>query len=777
MVFPKKSSDWDYPGRGRGSRRDVSAAAVGAATDRWVARSASGGAARIDPLSGDKRTEDPSALAERVVFRLWADGHVNARAIEQARREVDSHLRLDQALIRLHLVDGAVVAGALAEELDLPLVQPEELPEEPIAHELLPARFVSEALALPLSDDGRIMRLAMADPLDDYTLRAIAMKTKRRIEICVGARGELETLIAKLYRGMRSAEPAPAERPRANAHNAARRGEPTGAGRRGDARFERDQRQDSPATPRFVRPRRVTLKDRLHEHSPSPRRRMGDVALSGAPLERRSAAERKLNDAPTRNSDANWRRLSARNEPDDAPNSPFRTVTADLSAAEDRAAGRRRFVTGFVSGFMSGGADVDDERAGRPAPASRSAAASGALTRGLSDIDAPIDVGDPLDRHDADSDRGERPRRDTRFLPSPEKMELDTREIDRTALISARNRAQNSAARRLAMTRLRQTIRGETIDADEFDRSPRGDEPAEGPNRIYQAARAVEARGTERGALVRHTLISHPSEEPRRSRFTPRNEAVDAEVESRPPTRAFRRREPAGDAGSFDSLSFSDATQRSLDAAIEGGEGLILICGPSGANKKATMDALAAKATAKGATLRRFDEEMDAETKQNADASVFTGEIRDAGSAEAAARAAMMGGLVLASMDAPSAAAAPPRLVEMGLPPYVLASSLRAVVAQHIAPRICQSCHGRRSTDCPECDGEGRSGSVAIAETLTLDDTIRALILAQAPTAAFRHAMRAANAPSLADDAAEKISAGLVLEGDAASAASAASSA
>ena len=128
---------------------------------------------------------------------------------------------------------------------------------------------------------------------------------------------------------------------------------------------------------------------------------------------------------------------------------------------------------------------------------------------------------------------------------------------------------------------------------------------------------------------------------------------------------------------------------------------------------------------------------------------MYWGEIRDAESAEAAARAAMTGALVIATLDAASAAASPNRLVALGLPPYALASSLRLVLSQSMDEASCTRCAetGRsvKGGDCEECGGDGRTETVRIGEAMLLDDALRALILSAAPEDAFRHAILAAD--------------------------------
>ncbi len=133
---------------------------------------------------------------------------------------------------------------------------------------------------------------------------------------------------------------------------------------------------------------------------------------------------------------------------------------------------------------------------------------------------------------------------------------------------------------------------------------------------------------------------------------------------------------------------------------------------------------------------------------------ILVGEIRDAETARIALRAALTGHLVLASLhtnDAPSTLA---RLVDMGMEPYLVAASVRAVLAQRLVRRLCPHC--RRETrpepaqrrwlarhdgplpdrffapaGCNQCNHTGYQGRIAVHELLELDETLRATLQRQ----------------------------------------------
>ncbi|MCM2675181.1 GspE/PulE family protein [Alkalicoccobacillus plakortidis] len=130
---------------------------------------------------------------------------------------------------------------------------------------------------------------------------------------------------------------------------------------------------------------------------------------------------------------------------------------------------------------------------------------------------------------------------------------------------------------------------------------------------------------------------------------------------------------------------------------------------------------------------------------------VMIGEIRDTETAEIAVRASLTGHLVLSTLHTNSAIAAIPRLTEMGIEPYLVASGLSGVVGQRLVRKICPSCrqaheaneleqelfHKRgmdvtkvyRGEGCSQCSDTGFRGRIAIHEMLVIDETIRQLLM------------------------------------------------
>ena len=117
---------------------------------------------------------------------------------------------------------------------------------------------------------------------------------------------------------------------------------------------------------------------------------------------------------------------------------------------------------------------------------------------------------------------------------------------------------------------------------------------------------------------------------------------------------------------------------------------------------------------------------------------LMIGEIRDAETARIAIEAGLTGHLLASTMHSGSPAGAILRLLEMGIEPYQVTSSVWGVINQRLVRRLCTAC--KRKTDaglfepvgCDRCLGTGYKGRVLIAEGLQLDGTLRKAILAKA---------------------------------------------
>ncbi len=124
---------------------------------------------------------------------------------------------------------------------------------------------------------------------------------------------------------------------------------------------------------------------------------------------------------------------------------------------------------------------------------------------------------------------------------------------------------------------------------------------------------------------------------------------------------------------------------------------------------------------------------------------IMIGEIRDRETAEIAIRAAVTGHLVLSTIHTIDSVSAVYRLLEMGIAPYLISSTLNAVVAQRLLRKLCKNCREKingsfQAVGCSECADNGYLGRTAAAEVLLVNDKLRSLINSNAERSALKNA-------------------------------------
>jgi general secretion pathway protein E len=162
---------------------------------------------------------------------------------------------------------------------------------------------------------------------------------------------------------------------------------------------------------------------------------------------------------------------------------------------------------------------------------------------------------------------------------------------------------------------------------------------------------------------------------------------------------------------------------------------------------------------------------------------IMIGEIRDRETAVMAIQSALTGHLVFSTLHTNDAASAVARLLDLGIEPYLLASSLVGVLAQRLLRRVCPECKAPappddiarllpaaktadaaavvHSTGCPACRQTGYHGRLGVFELLLADDSIRRHIQNRASAAEINDAARAGGMKTLRDDGAAKVLAGV----------------
>ena len=253
-------------------------------------------------------------------------------------------------------------------------------------------------------------------------------------------------------------------------------------------------------------------------------------------------------------------------------------------------------------------------------------------------------------------------------------------------------------------------------------------------------------------------------------------------------------------------LGFSKNAMTVLEESIYKPYVMILVTGPTGSGKSTTLYSLISKLNTPERNIITIEEPVEylvdgltqievkadiglnfatglrAVLRQSPDV-VMVGEIRDAETADIAIKASLTGQLVLSTLHTNSAAGAVTRLVDMGLEPFLVASSLVLVCAQRLCRRICDSC--KRPVEikpemlkkiqhrlkpgailyegkgCEHCRGTGYKGRVGVTEVLQIDDNIRDMLLKRSTSIDItRYAQKNQGMKLLFDDVVDKMCAG-----------------
>ena len=243
-------------------------------------------------------------------------------------------------------------------------------------------------------------------------------------------------------------------------------------------------------------------------------------------------------------------------------------------------------------------------------------------------------------------------------------------------------------------------------------------------------------------------------------------------------------------------LGMDDATLAHMDRLIREPHGIVLITGPTGSGKTTTLYAALSRLDATALNIMTVEDPIEYDLdginqtqvnariemsfaralrtilRQDPDV-VMIGEIRDLETARIAVQASLTGHLVLATLHTNDAVSAVTRLVDMGVEPFLLASSLIGVGAQRLVRRLCLECRKPFAADaaplralglaptagtlysaqgCGACNGSGYRGRTGIYELLTVDDDLRRLIHDRVSEQSLREHALSRGMRSLRDD-------------------------
>ncbi|MFH0887188.1 MAG: GspE/PulE family protein [bacterium] len=176
--------------------------------------------------------------------------------------------------------------------------------------------------------------------------------------------------------------------------------------------------------------------------------------------------------------------------------------------------------------------------------------------------------------------------------------------------------------------------------------------------------------------------------------------------------------------------------------------GIILLTGPTGSGKTTTLYATLSKLNQEIKNITTIEDPVEYQLpginqiqvnnksglnfskglrsilRQDPDI-IMIGEIRDRETADIAIQAAMTGHLVLSTLHTNDSVSAIPRLMDMGIEPYLIAASLNGVVAQRLVRTLCSQCEGK---GCQRCQHTGYHGRTGIFEIFQVSQKIREMI-------------------------------------------------
>jgi general secretion pathway protein E len=238
-------------------------------------------------------------------------------------------------------------------------------------------------------------------------------------------------------------------------------------------------------------------------------------------------------------------------------------------------------------------------------------------------------------------------------------------------------------------------------------------------------------------------------------------------------------------------LGMSERTLPIFAQLFQQPHGILLVTGPTGSGKSTTLYAAIRRLDHDTANIMTVEDPIEYDLpgvgqtqvnpkidmsfaralrsilRQDPDV-IMIGEIRDLETAQIAVQASLTGHLVLATLHTNDAATAVTRLIDMGIEPFLLSSSLLGVLAQRLVRKLCTHCRrpdpagrGFHPAGCAACNHTGYSGRTGIYELLSVDDRIRGMIHAAANDQEIRRTAEAAGMLPLRGDAMRWVESGV----------------
>jgi len=240
----------------------------------------------------------------------------------------------------------------------------------------------------------------------------------------------------------------------------------------------------------------------------------------------------------------------------------------------------------------------------------------------------------------------------------------------------------------------------------------------------------------------------------------------------------------------LEGLGMDGKVLQAFDRLVRQPHGIVLVTGPTGSGKTTTLYASLGRIDTSTTNVLTVEDPVEYElpgigqTQVNAKIDltfgkalrailrqdpdvIMIGEIRDFETAQIAIQASLTGHLVLATLHTNDAPSAVNRLIDMGVEPYLLASTLLGAQAQRLVRKLCPVCK-RQDGDghwhpvgCPACSMTGYKGRTGVYELMVVDDGLRALIHNRAAESELQQVARAQGYVTMREDGDRLVAEGL----------------
>ncbi len=244
---------------------------------------------------------------------------------------------------------------------------------------------------------------------------------------------------------------------------------------------------------------------------------------------------------------------------------------------------------------------------------------------------------------------------------------------------------------------------------------------------------------------------------------------------------------------SLDEIGMTRPMQAQTLDLVERPTGIVLVTGPTGSGKTTTLYAALQRIDRASRNVMTIEDPVEyhlegisqmqvnvkrgvtfaaglrALLRQDPDV-ILVGEIRDKETAQLAIQASLTGHLVLATLHTNDAPSSIPRLIDIGLEPYLVTSSLLAALAQRLLRRVCQTCHGAGTSPaggrCETCFATGYKGRLAVYEIMTMTDELRRLTAQRVDAITLYDCAKREGFRPMREDALDKVRLGLTDEAE-----------